>query len=47
MSGSEGPAAFGSGGFMGFAGVEEEDEKTPKEDWFLSKEEHQTIAGCY
>ena len=41
-----GPPGFGgSGGFMGFAGIEEEDDL--KDDWFTKTEEHHTLAGGY
>ena len=40
----DGPPAFGT--FMGFAGIEEEDEDI-KEDWFKNTEEHHTLAGGY
>ena len=45
-----GPPAFGAGGFGGFGGfggIEEEDEVNIKDDWFLNKEDHQTLAGGY
>ena len=37
----------GFGGFGGFGGIEEEDEVNIKDDWFLNKEDHQTLAGGY